>query len=736
LWLYRPAVDQPSDLHGGVVSIAIAFMAGLAGWMAAALVGRALGFGVVMFALVAFAFVLAGVWIARTIATRMTRFASPAGTASSVLQLAFVGWLDWILGAAAFVLCVRAAGISVPFVDLGQSFFLGQALGLASFVPGGFGSSDVFWITHVGAAQNTVAAAVAAYRVVYYVLPWAAASLVLLAWAARRTPRRLEVARRVVAGLVGGGSVLVMLSSASPAAPGRLAMLSHALPLSLVETGEVVAAFAGLALFVLARGLARGYRTAYRVALGLLAAAGTAALLKGFDWEEALVLSVVALVTWSQGALFDRENQGRLIEDRDLELAFAALVLFLSFGTLAYRVNTNLLERWSKIGYRFQAARFLRTAASMSFAVSAGSFYVLRRTSSGFTRLSEEDMARALSLHAQYGDHTNPMMIGSGDKAVFFDRSGFCPYRTIGPYLVVFSDPVVRAAAERPAFLEALFAFAHDMDRRLVLYQISASWIPLLHDRGYDFFKLGEEAHLQLRRVALEGHSGKLYRQILRRAERDGVRFRILTAAQTEHRLAELAAISDDWLRAKGVVERQFSIGFFDADYLRRFPCAIVEEARPNGRILAFANLLECANREELSVDLMRYRSDGPSVMDFLIVSVLFEGKAQGYARFNLGVAPLASVGEHRGAHVRERLARLLFERGERWYNFQGLRYYKEKFGPEWVPRYMAYQHGWEWPLAMGYVSALTAGGWASMLMPARHPKPLVTAPSTEAVEA
>src|SRR5437868_4962825 len=83
LWLYRPAVDQPSDLQGGVVSIAIAFMAGLAGWMAAALVGRALGFGVMMFALVAFAFVLAGVWIARTIATRLTRFASPAVTASS-----------------------------------------------------------------------------------------------------------------------------------------------------------------------------------------------------------------------------------------------------------------------------------------------------------------------------------------------------------------------------------------------------------------------------------------------------------------------------------------------------------------------------------------------------------------------------------------------------------------------------------------------------------------------------
>ena len=54
----------------------------------------------------------------------------------------------------------------------------------------------------------------------------------------------------------------------------------------------------------------------------------------------------------------------------------------------------------------------------------------------------------------------------------------------------------------------------------------------------------------------------------------------------------------------------------------------------------------------------MRYRSDGPGVMDFLFVSLFLHGKEQGYRRFNLGMAPLSSVGEQRGAHARERLAR------------------------------------------------------------------------------
>src|SRR6185503_16047680 len=151
-----------------------------------------------------------------------------------------------------------------------------------------------------------------------------------------------------------------------------------------------------------------------------------------------------------------------------------------------------------------------------------------------------------------------------------------CAYRTIGPYLVVFADPVVRPD-DRGAFLDALFGFAGEADRRPLFYQVSPEWIPPLHDRGYIFFKLGEEGQLPLTRVALDGPSGKLFRQILRRGERDRVRFRVMPPYEVVQRLDELQAISNDWLAAKSVTERQFSIGFFDREYIARFPCAVVE---------------------------------------------------------------------------------------------------------------------------------------------------------------
>jgi phosphatidylglycerol lysyltransferase len=313
------------------------------------------------------------------------------------------------------------------------------------------------------------------------------------------------------------------------------------------------------------------------------------------------------------------------------------------------------------------------------------------------------------------------MMVAVGDKSVFFDDPrGFCLYRTIGPYLAVFSDPVVRSALERAPFLDALFTFAAEIDRRPLFYQISPDWIPLLHDRGYHLFKLGEEALVPLERVTLDGHAGKMTRQFLRRAERDGVTFRVLQPPEIDARLAEIADVSAHWLRAKQVIERQFSIGYFDPAYLRRFPCAIVESCQ-GGRLLAFANLLEGPRREELSIDLMRYRVDGPNVMDFLITSVLLYGKSAGFRTFNLGMAPLASVGEHRGAYQRERLASLIFRRGEHWYNFQGVRFYKQKFNPDWLPRYMAYEAAWEWPVALANVSALIAGSWKSTVLPGRE---------------
>jgi phosphatidylglycerol lysyltransferase len=712
-WLYQSSI---AELRPGIIAVATAFIAGLAGWTAAMLLVVRLHLSMFAAPVVALPIVAAIVLAARWLTLRFQATDDGADGAIRSIDLVAVGWVDWMLAGGAFLACVHAAG--APWDSVGQlrTYFLGQALGLASLVPAGLGSADAFWIAHLPISRAIAAAADTVYRLIYYVVPWALASLLLLSWATRRAQRRVEIARRVLAALTGAAGLLIILSSASPALHARLVVIERVLPLPLVEAGQLTAASAGLLLLMLARGLARGYRAAFQWTMALLSIAAVSAVLKGLDWEEAVVLATLAAIGGFYAGLFDRESHGDWLQSGDVAIALAGVAVFIVFGTLAHRVDPSAIVRWSELGYRLEATRFVRTAAALALWVGAAALYVGLRVPVPFERPSAGEIDAALDLHARLGGSSTSLMIANGDKAIFRDGNrGLCVYRTIGPYLVVFADPVVGTASERPALLDALFRFAAGIDRRPLFYQISPDWIPPLHDRGYAFFKLGEEAHLPLDRVSLEGHAGKMNRQILRRGERDGAGFRIMPPIEVTAHLRELREVSDDWLRSKAVCERQFSIGFFDDEYIQRFPCAVVESTA-DGRILAFANLLRGPQRVELSIDLMRYRSDGPKVMDYLFVSLFLYGKEQGYQRFNLGMAPLASVGEARGAHSRERLANLLFQHGEHWYNFQGLRYYKQKWEPDWQPRYMGYSGAWEWPFAIAYVSALIAGGWGKVL--------------------
>jgi phosphatidylglycerol lysyltransferase len=173
--------------------------------------------------------------------------------------------------------------------------------------------------------------------------------------------------------------------------------------------------------------------------------------------------------------------------------------------------------------------------------------------------------------------------------------------------------------------------------------------------------------------------------------------------------LDELEAISNAWLARKQTREKRFSLGCFDRGYLARTPVAIV---RRGGRIVAFANIWAPTAREEVSIDLMRNVDDAPpGVMEFLFTELLVWGRAEGYRWFSLGMAPLSGFEEHRLAPVWNRLGALLFRHGANFYNFQGLRAFKEKFDPVWEPRYLASPGGLAVPFVLTDVASLVSGG-------------------------
>ena len=130
------------------------------------------------------------------------------------------------------------------------------------------------------------------------------------------------------------------------------------------------------------------------------------------------------------------------------------------------------------------------------------------------------------------------------------------------------------------------------------------------------------------------------------------------------------------------------------------------------GKIVAFANLWLSADKEELSPDLMRFLPDAPeSVMEYLFLQLMLWGKQEGYHWFNLGMAPLSGLEDHALAPLWNRLGAFMFRHGEHFYNFQGLRRYKDKFDPEWEPRYLASPGGLALPRILTNIAALISGG-------------------------
>jgi phosphatidylglycerol lysyltransferase len=195
--------------------------------------------------------------------------------------------------------------------------------------------------------------------------------------------------------------------------------------------------------------------------------------------------------------------------------------------------------------------------------------------------------------------------------------------------------------------------------------------------------------------------------------EKQGVRFEVVETDAVPALLPELRRISDDWLERKSVREKGFSLGYFDEGYLRHFPMALVHRRDADGeRPVAFANLWCGADQRELSVDLMRYSREAPeNVMEYLFIQLLLWGKAQRYAEFNLGMAPLSGFENRSLAPLWSRAGALIYRHGEHFYNFQGLRRYKEKFDPLWEPKYLASPGGLVLPRVLANVTTLISGG-------------------------
>ncbi|MCP3749587.1 bifunctional lysylphosphatidylglycerol flippase/synthetase MprF [Pseudomonas sp. SBB6] len=644
------------------------------------------------------------------------------GARLSLLQLLITA-LD--VAAAATVLYLLLPE-TPPFGAFLLVYLLALAAGVLSHVPGGVGVFEAILLAafadQLGAAP--LAAALLLYRLIYVVLPLLLACVLLLASEARRLLFAQQAIRAasglaapVLAVLVFLSGVVLLFSGATPEIDERLKHLGFLVPHRLIDASHFGASLIGVLCLLLAQGLRRRLSAAWILTTILLLVGALLSLLKGFDWEEASILTFTACLL----AVFRRSfyRPSRLLElpFSPVYLAASACVLGASVWLLlfAYQDVPYSHQLWWQFTLDADAPRGLRSALGSAVLLVIVALTWLLRTARPVIHLpTSEELQRANAI-LQASDQPDGGLALTGDKALLFhpNDDAFLMYARRGRSLVALYDPI-GPAHERAEMIWQFRDLCDVHHARPVFYQVRAENLPFYMDIGLTAIKLGEEARVDLKRFDLDakGKEMKDLRYTWNRGGRDGLSLEVHEPGQAP--LAELKAISDAWLSGKNVREKGFSLGRFSPEYLQHFRIALI---RFEGRPVAFANLLETRSLELASLDLMRAHPEAPKLtMEYMMIGLIQHYKQHGYGRFSLGMVPLSGLQPRRGAPLTQRLGSMVFQRGEQLYNFQGLRRFKDKFQPDWEPRYMAVPAGLDPLVALADTAALIAGGLTGLV--------------------
>lgn len=641
------------------------------------------------------------------------------GPRTAALQIIITA-ADLIVAAATlYVLLPQAFGMG--FVEFMGVYSIAVMVSIFSHVPGGVGVFELTVLKLAGAEANeAVVAALLVFRIVYYLLPLLLAALLLAGREVQQhragVKRLLATSSRAMSLIVPSllsfatficGAVL-LLFGALPEPRGRLTFLKPMVPLPLVEMSHFLGSLTGAALLVLAQGLKRRLDSAWWFTVGLLGAGSVFSLLRGWHYEVAVVLAMLLVAVVVSRQRFYRK--GSLIHAGFTRGWVAAMLLVVVcatwLGFFAHRHVEYQSDLWWTFTLYGHASRFLRATAgvvTLLLMVAVGRLLARPTRPSAMPSAEEIEIAARIVPTSRRTDANLALL---GDKSLLFNdnHSAFIMYAIHGRSWVSMGDPV-GPIDEREELIWQFRELVDAYDGRPVFYEVGEENLTLYIDQGLTLLKVGEQGRVPLEQFSLEGAAHKGLRQTLHRFEREHCTFEILSRESVTATLPDLKVISDAWLAEKALGEKGFSLGFFQEPYLRRFPCAVV---RREGELLAFANIWAAAEREEVSVDLMRYRPGSPSgVMEYLFTELMLWGKAEGFRWFNLGMAPLSGMEDRPLSPTWNKAMGLVFRHGEQFYGFRGLRTFKEKFGPQWTPRYLASPGGLALPRILADVTAL-----------------------------
>jgi len=605
---------------------------------------------------------------------------------------------------------------SVSFGGLVAGYSMAILFWIVSPTPQGVGVVEAviaMVYTSLGVPPDKAIVIALAYRGVTFWLPMIVGVVVLQrarSFHVEQRTRARVAEVRVAAVIVGLMGVIGVLSAMTPSLPQRLDLLDPLLTNAVRHGARLAAVLSGFFLILISHGLWRRKQVAWVVAMLLLLISIASHLIKGLDYEEASIALAVALWLLNLRAQFRSMSDWPSVRQGVTVLAGASLFTLL-YGTVGF----YLLDRHFSVNFSLSAA--VNQTLTMFFGMYspglepitgfgryfANSIYLVAAATIGYSLIlllrpvllrqpaTRPEHARASEIVESHGRSSLASVALLPDKSYFFSSGGsaiaFVARSGIG---LALGDPIGPESDAADAIAE-FQEHCSKHDWRPSFYQTLPDYLDHYKAAGLSTLCIGHEGVVDLSKFTLEGSEVKQLRTSISKLTKLGYEPVVLEPPIDDLTIEELRLVSNDWLAMMNGSEKKFSLGWFDEDYIRACKVMLVRSVE-DGHIAAFTNFVSEYQLNECTIDLMRRAKDAPSgTMDFLFVSLFNWAKSKGFDTFNLGLSPLAGVGEKSKDPTAEKALNFIYQHVNQFYSFRGLHDFKEKFGPSWSPRYLIY---------------------------------------------
>ncbi|MFY8331039.1 phosphatidylglycerol lysyltransferase domain-containing protein [Vagococcus carniphilus] len=631
------------------------------------------------------------------------RFLSLKYTCVSVLDYLFVGIVMF--------LALRFVDVHVSFWQMESVFIIATIAGLISMVPGGLGAFDVVFLlgmTHqFDIKEGPVLLALVFYRLAYYILPFFFGLVLSVSELQLLVKEKFNTENNFIIFTKEFGTIVVDITKKRVQtlmrwfilvifAVGSLYFLQDAIfglfYIATEESNRFLLFFSVLytviSVYMLPNymGVYYGSKEAYKnlfLMLGIILLCQIVLFSTILFVESFVFTFIFGVVLYLSRNTFNNHLTIRYRREKFIWL-FTLMFLFFILDSTYYTAEyfkLNLFRELIIYPLIFSAIWFIYLYVNR---------YRLRHKYTFSCLVEEENMSDNPDdfkeiIEAFEGNNlANLGFLPSNQVLVDKELSTAAIFKENSYYILMLGDPVGNKENFFP-FIKKIHDYATSIGKELIFYQTTTENIHIYTEFNYTLFNLGEEGELDVTSFKTSGNKGKVFRQLLNKQEQEELSFQI--ESSTPELLKEIKPVSDEWLGIRK--EMTFSLGNFDEDYLLKQDIATLRDK--NNRVIAFASMMPAYVDGKISVDLIRWK-EHPSIqmMDLLYLDLILWAKENGYTIFNLGMAPLSSTFEKSNGLLGT-VTTSIYHNSSSLYSFKGLRNYKNKYKPNWQPRYLVY---------------------------------------------